>query len=108
MEWAANLEHLQTVFRKFDADAVILEPVLMRLFRNGLRSSIRAEAKQEGRRKDIWDQAIKNAITAKAKPALNLPLWVRKMDVCYSRGHRSTSKPTENHRRDRSFLLFRP
>ena len=52
MDWAAHLEHLQTVLREFDADAVISEPVLIRLFRNGLRPSIRAQAKQEGRRKD--------------------------------------------------------
>ena len=73
MDWAAHLEHLQTVFREFDADTVISEPVLIRLFRNGLRPSIRAQAEQEGRRKDTWDQAIKKAITAEAKAALNLP-----------------------------------
>ena len=42
MDWAAHLEHLQTVFREFDADTVISEPVLIRLFRDGLRPSIRA------------------------------------------------------------------
>ena len=73
MDWAAHLEHLQTVLREFDADAVISEPVLIRLFRDGLKPSIRAQAEQEGRRKDTWDQAIKKAITAEAKAALNLP-----------------------------------
>ena len=34
MDWAAHLEYLQTVFRKFDANVVILEPVLIRLFHN--------------------------------------------------------------------------
>ena len=48
MDWAAHLEHLQIVFQEFDVDAVILEPVLIRLFRNGLSPSIRAQAKQEG------------------------------------------------------------
>ena len=42
IDWAAYLEHLQTVLREFDADALILEPVLIRLFRNSLRPSIRA------------------------------------------------------------------
>ena len=42
MDWAAHLEQLQTVFRKLDINAMILEPVLIRLFRDGLRSSIRA------------------------------------------------------------------
>ena len=74
MDWAAHLEHLQTVLREFDADVVISEPVLIRLFRDGLRPSIRAQAEQKGRRKDTWDQAIKKAITAGAKAALNLLL----------------------------------
>ena len=52
MDWAAHLKQLQTVLREFDADAVILESVLIRLFRDGLRPSIRAKAKQEGRQKN--------------------------------------------------------
>ena len=51
MDWAAHFKHLQTVLREFDADAVILEPVLIRLFRNGLKPSIHAQAKQKGRQK---------------------------------------------------------
>ena len=45
MDWAAYLEHLQTVFREFDANTVISELVLIRLFCNGLRPSICAQAK---------------------------------------------------------------
>ena len=41
MDWAAYLKHLQTVLREFDADA---KAVLIRLFRNGLKPSIRAQA----------------------------------------------------------------
>ena len=55
MDWAAHLEHLQTVLQEFNADAAISEPVLIRLFCDGLRPSIRAQAKQEGRQKDTWD-----------------------------------------------------
>ena len=108
MDWSAYLEHLQTVFREFNANAVILEPVLIRLFRNGLRPSIRIQAEQKDCQKDTWDQAIKKAITAEAKAALNLPLWVREIDACCLQGHRSASKTTENHTRDRGSLLFRP
>ena len=95
MDWAAHLEHLQTVLQEFDADAVISEPVLIRLFRNGLRPSIHAQAKQKGRQKNTWDQAIKKAITAEAKAALNLSLWVREMNACCLRDHGSALKPTE-------------
>ena len=108
MDWAAHLEHLQTVLREFNADTVILERVLIRLFRDGLRPSIRAQAKQKGCWKDTWDQAIKKAIMAKAKAALNLLLWVREMDACYLQGHRSALKPTKDHTRDWIPLPFRP
>ena len=96
----AYLKHLQIVFRKFDANAVILELVLICLFCNGLRPSIRAQAEQKGCQKDTWDQAIKKAITAEAKTALNLFWGVQEIDACYLRGHRSASKPTEDYTRD--------
>ena len=106
MDWAAHLKHLQTVFQKFDGDTVISELVCIRLFCNGLRPSIRAQAKQESRQKDIWDQVMKKAIMTEAKAALNLLLCVRKMDACCPQGHRSTSKPTEDYTRDQGSLLF--
>ena len=108
INWAAHLEYLQTVFWEFDANAVISEPVLIRLFRDGLRPSIRAQAKQEGRRKDIYDEAIKKAITVEAKAALNLPSWACEMDVCCRQDHRSASKPTKDYTRDQGSLPFRP
>ena len=37
------------------------------------------------------------AIMAEAKAALNLLSLAREMHACYLRGHRFTSKPTENH-----------
>ena len=86
---------------------MISEPVLIRLFCNSLRSSIRAQTKQKICQKDNWKQTIRKAITTKAKAALNLPFWVRKMDACCPRGHRSASKPIEDHTRDQSSLLFR-
>ena len=44
----AYLEHLKTIFFKFDADVVIFKPVLIFLFCNGLKLSIRAQTKQKG------------------------------------------------------------
>ena len=95
MDLAVHLERLQIVFRKLDANTVILELVLIRLFYDGLRPFIRAQAKQIGCQKNTWDQAIKKAIMAKAKAALNLPLWICEMYACYSRGHCSALKPTK-------------
>ena len=107
MDWAGHLEYLQTIFREFDANAVISEPVLIRLFRNGLRPSIFAQAKKEGCQKNTLDQAIKKAITAEAKAALNLLLWVREMDACCPKGYYSALKPIKDHTRDRASLSFR-
>ena len=108
MNWAAHLEHLQTVLQEFDANALISELVLIRLFRNGLRPSIRAQAQQKGCWKDTWDQTIKKVITAEAKAALNLPLSVHEMDAHYHQGHRSASKPTKDHNKDQSSFPFHP
>ena len=55
MDWAAHLKHLQTVLHKFNINVVISKPVLIYLFRDSLKPSISAQAKQEGWRKDIWD-----------------------------------------------------
>ena len=82
MDWAAHLEHLQTVCQEFNADAVISEPILICLFRNSLRPSIYAQAEQDGHQKNTGEQAIKKAITAEAKTALNLPFWIWEIDVC--------------------------
>ena len=108
MDWAAHLEHLQTVFWKFDTNAVISELVLICLFYNSLTPSICTQAKQESCSKDIWDQAIRKAIMAEAKAALNLLFWVREIDTCCFQGHCSASKPIKNNIRDQGFLLFRP
>ena len=106
MDWAAHLKHLQTVFQEFNNDTVISEPVLMHLFRNGLRPSIRAQGEQKGCQKDTWDQAIKKAIMAEAKATLHLPLWVREIDVYCPKGHRFASEPIKDHIQGQGSLLF--
>ena len=108
MDLAAYLKHLQTVFYKFNANAVISEPVLIRLLCNGLRSSIRAQTEQKDCQKDTWYQSIKKAITAETKAALNLLLSVAEIDACYPWGHRSASEPTKDYTWDRSSFLFCP
>ena len=92
MDWAAYLEYLQIVFQKFDAYAIISKSVLIFLFCNGLRLSIHAQVKQDGHWKNIWEQAIKKVITAKAKAAFNLPSWVQEMDACCPWSHQSFLK----------------
>ena len=45
MDWAAHLKHLHTILHKFNANAVILKPVLICLFCNSLKPFICAQAK---------------------------------------------------------------
>ena len=49
LEWAAHLEHLLTVLREFDPAATPNEEIMIRYFRKGLRSSIRAQLDAQGR-----------------------------------------------------------
>ena len=48
MDCTAHLEHLQTVFRKFNDNMVISKPVLIQPFCNSLHASICAQAKLDG------------------------------------------------------------
>ena len=71
---------------------MILKPVLIRLFRNSLWPSIRAQAKQDSYQKNTWEQVIKKAIIVEAKATLNLPSWVQEIDVCCPRSNQSSFK----------------
>ena len=55
MNWAAHLEHLQTIFQEFNANTVILKSLLICLFYNGLKPSIYTQANQNSYQKDIWE-----------------------------------------------------
>ena len=86
---------------------MISEPVLIRLFCDGLKPSIHAQGKQKDCQKDNWDQAIQKAIMAEVKAALNLPLLVHEIDACCPRGYRFALKPTKDYTLDQGSFLFR-
>ena len=96
MDWAAHLEHLQTVLKEFDPVAAPNEEVLIRYFRDGLRPSIRAQVDEHGRDLDIWEEAIEKAIDAEAKADRQPQCLMRDMDNRCPRGHRpaKTDEPT--------------
>lgn len=73
LDWAAHLEHLQTVLKEFDLIAALNEAVLIWHFRDGLKPSIQAQSDKRGREVDTWEMAIKKAIDAEAKAARQLP-----------------------------------
>ncbi len=49
LDWAAHLEHLQTVLKEFDPSGAPNETTLIRYFREGLCPSIRAQLDNRGR-----------------------------------------------------------
>ena len=90
MDWAAHLEYLQTVFKKFDPLVTPTEEVLICYFRDGLRLFIQAQTDEQGQDLDTWKEAIKKAINAEAKAACQPQSLIKEMDNCYSWGHRPT------------------
>ena len=54
-DWASHLEHLQAILIEFDADRAPEEATLIRLFREGLKPSVKAQMEQRGREKDGWE-----------------------------------------------------
>ena len=47
LEWAAHLEHLQSILLAYDPVGAPAEPTMLRYFREGLRPSILAELQNE-------------------------------------------------------------
>ena len=90
MDWAAHLEHLQTVLNKFNPATAPTEEVLICYFCDSLRSSIQAQTDARGQDLDIWEEAIKKTIDAKAKTACQSQSLIKEMDNRCLQAHRPT------------------
>lgn len=88
MDWAAHLEHLQSILKEFDPSAVPNEETLIRYFRDGLRPSIRAQLDERGRHLDNWEEAIEKAVDPEAKAARQPTSRTKEIDSRCARGHR--------------------
>ena len=88
MDWAAHLEHLQTVLREFDSAAAPNKEVLICYFCDGLRPSIQAQMDERGQDLDTWEEVIENAIDVGAKAACQPQLLMREMDNQCLQSHR--------------------
>ncbi len=84
-DWAAHLEHLQSILMEFDTDYAPSEGVLGRYFYEGLRPSIKLWIVEEGRELDGWDDLIKKATRAEAKAKIQ---GNRDLDQRCPRGNR--------------------
>ena len=69
MDWAAYLEHLQTVPKKFKPAATSIEEVLICYFCDGLKPFIWAQIDEQGQNLDTWEKAIKKTINVEAQTA---------------------------------------
>ena len=67
LDWAAHLEHLQTVFREFNSIAAPNEDTMIRYFREGLRPSIRAQLDVRDWDLDSWDEVVDKTVDTEAK-----------------------------------------
>ena len=66
-DWAAHLEHLQSILLEFDADCAPSEGQLCHTFYDGLRPSVKLWIGEEGRQQLSWDDLISAANRAEAK-----------------------------------------
>ena len=80
MDWAAHLNHLQTVLREFDSTTAPNEGVLICYFCDGLRPSIQAQTNEQGQDLDTWKEAIKKSMNAETKAACQPQSLMREID----------------------------
>ncbi len=66
-DWAAHLEHLQSILLEFDADCAPSEGQLCRTFYDGLRPSIKLWISEMGRQQLPWYDLVSAANRAEAK-----------------------------------------
>lgn len=70
-DWAAHLEHLQSILVEFDADCAPLEGQLGRTFYDGLRPSIKLWIDEVGRQQLSWDELVTAANRAEVKARIH-------------------------------------
>ena len=89
LEWAAHLEHLQSILLAYDPVGAPAEPTMLRYFREGLRPSILAELQNEDLELESFVQIVKKAVVAEAKANLRSRATTKDMDQHCPRGSRS-------------------
>ena len=92
-DWGAHLEFLQSILTEFDADWAPAEGTMIRIFREGLRPSVRVEMNQRGRELDSFREIIERAVDAEATAKLRPSSNTYEMDQNCLRGNRSV-QPT--------------
>ena len=80
LDWAAHLEHLQSILLEYDSVGAPTEPTMLRYFREGLKSSILPKLEHWDLELESFDQMVKKAVNAEAKSALHPRSSTKEMD----------------------------
>lgn len=92
MDWAADLEHLQAVLKKFNLVAAPNQEVLIQYFQEDLQLSIQALIDSWHQELEFQDKMLVKAIKAKSKAALKSSTSIQKIDTCCQKGRKLDKK----------------
>ena len=87
LDWAAHLEHFQSILFKYNLVGALTKPTMLRYFQKGPKPFILAKLKQQDLELESFNQMIKKAVDVKAKSTLWLCFNTKKMDQNYLWGN---------------------
>ena len=87
LDWAAHLEHLQSILLEYNPVGAPTKPTMLRYFREGLKPSILAELEHRDLELESFDQMIKKAIDDEAMSALRSRSSTKEIDQHCPRGN---------------------
>ena len=88
LDWAAHLEHLQSILLEYDPVGAPTKPTMLRYFREGLKPSVLAELEYRDLELESFNQMVKKAVDAKAKSALQPRSSTKEIDQHCPQGNR--------------------
>ena len=87
LDWAAHLEHLQSILLEYDPVGAPTELTMLRYFWEGRNPSVLAELEHRDLELESFNQMVKKAVNAKAKSALRPCSSTQEMDQNCPRGN---------------------
>ena len=88
LDWAAHLEHLQSILLEYNPVGAPTKPTMLRYFQKSLKPSVLAKLEYWDLELESFDQIVKNAIDVEAKLAFRPRSSTKKIDQNYPQGNR--------------------
>ena len=88
LDWAAHLEHLQSILLEYNLVGALTKLTMLRYFRKGLKSSVLVELEHWDLELESFDQIVKKAVDTEAKSALRPCFSTKEIDQHYLQGNR--------------------